>query len=288
MTAAHFTEVLFIGYFTAAGVYSTLIFLITRNRPFLYYAALMDAAALAQLVFAGDLLGMAPGSERLLLFRLGSYTLFGIAQAAAALAFFAAWPVAPSYRRTVYAVLGLNLLMLAAQAALPADVPLQMAGHGLFLGLLLVCGACGRKQAKEGNESARFYVAGYAAAALGIVLSTLAHVLGWGNWPEYFFQIGITWQGALLALGLAGNYAKPRPAHGGEEPPFVRCAFDLGVEKRRGALRRPRRDPGRCARSQSVRSAVRARSIGHLAAAHCEHVLGLLPQQGGCVCAVRR
>jgi diguanylate cyclase (GGDEF)-like protein len=222
MTPAHFTEVLFIGFFTAAGVYSALIYLISRDRPFLIYAALMDATGIAQLVFAGDLFGLSTGSARLLVFRSFCYAAFFVAQAAFAWTFLPLKAQMPRLSMALSIVLALNLAALGAQLGTAPAGPYQMLDHALFFTLLAVCGAAGVRGAATGGEAARFYTAGFFGAALGIALSALAQLASWGNWPEYFFQLGVAWQGLMLALALAAGYAKLDPLTGVKS----RRAFD--------------------------------------------------------------
>ncbi|HET7815768.1 MAG TPA: 7TM diverse intracellular signaling domain-containing protein, partial [Candidatus Baltobacteraceae bacterium] len=158
MTPGHFTEVLFVGFFTAAGLYSALIYLITRDRPFLLYAALMDASAAAQFVFAGDLLGLQAGTGRLLVFRSVCYAAFFLAQAGFARAYLRL-STAPERTSTVLSVvLGLNIVALAAGMRGGPAGPYQFIDHALFVLLLAVCGYAGLTQARGGDEGARFYV----------------------------------------------------------------------------------------------------------------------------------
>lgn len=222
MTPAHFTEVLFIGFFTAAGLYSALIYLISRDRPFLVYAALMDATAIAQLVFAGDLFGMSPGSARLLIFRSCCYAAFFVAQAAFAWTFLRLRTQMPAVSHALSGVLALNLGALGVQLLTPATGPYQMLDHALFFALLALCGAAGLRPASAGDEPAKFYIAGFAGATVGVLLSAFAQALNWGNWAEYFFQFGVAWQGLLLALALAAVYTKLDPLTGVKS----RRAFD--------------------------------------------------------------
>lgn len=222
MTAGHFTEVLFTGFFTAAGLYSALIYLITRDRPFLLYAALMDASAAAQFVFAGDLLGLQAGTERLLVFRCVCYAAFFLAQAAFARAYLRLGPAPARISTALTVVLGLNLAALAVAMRWGPAGPYQFVDHALFVLLLATCGAAGVAQARGGDEGARFYVAGFAGALAAMVASAAADALHWGAWPEYLFQLGVAWEGALLALALANGYAKVDPLTGLKS----RAAFD--------------------------------------------------------------
>lgn len=221
MTPAHFTEVLFIGFFTAAGLYSALLFLITRDRPFLLYAALMDTAAAAQLVFAGDLMGLERGTRELAVFRTVCYLAFFMAQAGFTWSYLRLAITSPKTARVLGIILAVNLAALFVQLGGLAG-PYQAVNHVLFVVLIGACGWAGVAGLRAGDESARYFVLGYGGAAFGMVLSGVAEALHLGSWPEYFFQFAVAWQGALLALALSGAYAKLDPLTGVKS----RHAFD--------------------------------------------------------------
>jgi diguanylate cyclase (GGDEF)-like protein len=122
---------------------------------------------------------------------------------------------APFYARSVLLLLVLNLLALT----LPSAGGLS---HVLFLALLGACGAAAWSAAASGQEDARFYALGYAGAFAGATASGISQSLALGSWPEYCFQFGVAWQGALLALALASRYAKIDPLTGAKS----RLAFE--------------------------------------------------------------
>lgn len=213
MSLAHFTEVLFIGFFTAAGLYGGLLFLMTRDRAFLSYAALMDAMAAAQLVFAPDLVARALHGSSPALYRSLALAAFFIAETAFAWSFLQLRSRQRNYAAIVSSLLALNLIALAVQYVYPRE-PFITAGHVLFLALLALCGAAAWESATSGTDDARYYVVAFAGAFLGAFSSGVAQGLGLINWPEYFFQFGIAWQGAVLALAMASRYTKIDPLTG--------------------------------------------------------------------------
>ncbi len=210
MSAAHFTEVLFIGFFTSAGLFSALLFLITRDRPFLWYAALMDTMAAAQIVFSPDLLGLA--GIALVLYRTVSFAVFFGAEAGFALTFLQLRTRAVRYANAIAIVLILNLLGLVLEVFTGAREPYRTLEHLLFVALLAICGAAAWPS--TGLEEARFYVAGFAGAIVGAISSGVSQSLNLGSWAEYCFQFGVAWQGALVGLALANRYAKTDPLTG--------------------------------------------------------------------------
>lgn len=214
MSTAHFTEVLFIGFFTAAGLYSALVFLITRDRPFLWYAALADTMAAAQLVFSPDLLPLIAHGTALLLYRAIAFGLFFAAQVAFVRAFLQLPARSPRYMRTLWVLLALNLAGLVFPFVTSAQEPYLTIDHLLFLALLAACGLAAWGSASTGSEEARYYVLAYAGALAGALASGAAQWMHIANWAEYFFQFGIAWEGALLAVALASRYAKVDPLTG--------------------------------------------------------------------------
>lgn len=214
VSTAHFTEVLFIGFFTAAGLYSALVFLITRDRPFLWYAALADTMAAAQLVFSPDLLPFIAHGTALLAYRAIAFGLFFAAQVAFARAFLQLPTRSPKYMRALWVLLVLNLAALAFPFITSAHEPYASIGHLFYVTLLAACGLAAWGSATTGLEEARYYVLAYAGALAGSLASGATQSLGFSNWAEYFFQFGVAWEGALLALALASRYAKVDPLTG--------------------------------------------------------------------------
>lgn len=214
MSTAHFTEVLFIGFFTAAGLYSALVFLITRDRPFLWYAALTDTMAAAQLVFSPDLLPMIAHGSALLAYRTIAFALFFAAQVAFVRAFLQLPARSPQYMRALWILLGLNIAGLIVPFFTAAAQPYAAIDHVLFLALLAACGLAAWGSASTGSEEARYYVFAFGGALAGALASGAAQWAGMPNWAEYFFQFGLAWEAALLALALASRYAKVDPLTG--------------------------------------------------------------------------
>lgn len=199
----HFTEVLFVGFFTAAGLYSALVFLITRDRPFLWYAALMDAMAAAQLVFSPDLIPMISHGAALIAYRVIAFSLLFAAQVAFVRSFLQLHTRAPRYMLVLWILLAINI----AGVLTPFH-------HALFLLLLGACGLAAWQSATTGLDEARYYVLAFAGALAGAIASGAAQLMGTDSWAEYFFQFGVAWEGALLALALASRYAKVDPLTG--------------------------------------------------------------------------
>lgn len=214
VSTAHFTEVLFVGFFTAAGLYSALVFLMTRDRAFLWYAALMDAMAIAQFVFSPDLIAVISHGAGLLTYRAGAFALLFGAQVTFARSFLQLQSRSPAYMRLLWVLLALNVAALIFPFVGLAAEPYQTAAHLLFLALLAACGLAAWESASTGLDEARFYVVAFAGALAGALASGAAQWVHLQNWAEYFFQFGLAWEGALLALALASRYAKVDPLTG--------------------------------------------------------------------------
>ncbi|HEY9180179.1 MAG TPA: 7TM diverse intracellular signaling domain-containing protein, partial [Candidatus Baltobacteraceae bacterium] len=190
MSTAHFTEVLFIGFFTAAGLYSALVFLITRDRPFLWYAALMDTMAATQLIFSPDLIPAISHGSALLAYRTVTLALFFSAQVAFVRAFLQLHTRWPALMRALWAVLALNLAALVFPFVTGAAEPYLTIAHVLFLVLLGVCGVAAWQNASTGLDEARYYVIAFGGALAGAIASGATQSLAIAGWPEYFFQFG--------------------------------------------------------------------------------------------------
>jgi diguanylate cyclase (GGDEF)-like protein len=214
VSTAHITEVLFIGFFTAAGLYSALVFLITRDRPFLWYAALADTMAAAQLVFSPDLLPVLAHGAAPLVYRTIAFALFFGAQVMFVRSFLQLAARSPRYMRILWVLLGLNVAALVIPFLTAAREPYIAIAHLLFLALLTACGLAAWGSATTGSEEARYYVLAFAGALAGAMASGAAQWMQLGHWPEYLFQFGVAWEGALLALALASRYAKVDPLTG--------------------------------------------------------------------------
>jgi diguanylate cyclase (GGDEF)-like protein len=214
VNAAHFTEVLFVGFFTAAGLYSALVFLITRDRPFLWYAALMDAMAAAQLVFYPDLVPQISHGAALLAYRTVAFALLFAAQVAFVRAFLQLQTRSPKYMRALWVLLAVNIAGLALAFITAGAEPYRTIDHVLFLLLLGACGLAAWESASTGLDEARYYVVAFAGALAGAIASGAAEWMGSNVWAEYCFQFGLAWEGALLALAIASRYAKVDPLTG--------------------------------------------------------------------------
>lgn len=214
MSTAHFTEVLFVGFFTAAGLYSALVFLLTRDRPFLWYAALMDAMAAAQLVFSPDLIPVISHGTALLVYRAAAFGLLFAAEVTFVRAFLQLQTRSPQYMRLLWILLAVNIAGLAFPFITAGQEPYRTIDHALFLILLGACGLAAWQSASTGLDEARYYVVAFGGALAGSIASGAAQWTGLDNWAEYFFQFGVAWQGALLGLALASRYAKVDPLTG--------------------------------------------------------------------------
>lgn len=237
MSTPHVTEVLFIGFFTAAGLYSALVYLITRDRPFLWYAALMDAMAAAQLVFSPDLIPVLSHGNVPLVYRAVAFALLFSAEVAFVRAFLQLHTRSPRYMRALWVLLGINIAALAIGFITPGE-PYRSIDHLLFLALLAACGLAAWSSASTGLDEARFYVLAFAGALAGALASGAAQWMGANAWAEYFFQFGVAWEGALLALALSSRYAKVDPLTGAKSrhafEERLSAAWRFAVKQRSG------------------------------------------------------
>lgn len=238
MSLAHFTEVLFIGFFMAAGLYGGLLFLMTRDQVFLAYAALMDAMAAVQLVFAPELVRQVFHAFPPQAYRMAALALLFAAEAGFAWTFLQMRTRLARYATALGAALLLNIAALFFEYAAPDNALTIAAGHLLFFALLGICGAAAWESISSGARDARYYATAFAGALVGAAGAALTQQMQLGNWPEYLFQFGIAWQGALLALALAGRYTQIDPLTGAKSREAfeerLRATWEISEKRRTG------------------------------------------------------
>lgn len=212
------------GFFAAIGLYNTLIYFVTSDRAFLWYAVLMDTIAGVQFVFAPHLIGVAPG-EALFIYRSAIFTLFFSAEVIFAWTFLRLPVRFPAYAKAAAGLLALNVAAAGLDRVFGPSALHRSIDHALFLGLIGTCAAAAWDGASAGQEDARYYFTAYAglfAAALGVAIADLA---GATHFSVYFFQAGVLWQAGLLTIALGSRYFKLDPLTGVKS----RRAFDEGL-----------------------------------------------------------
>jgi diguanylate cyclase (GGDEF)-like protein len=238
VSLAHFTEVLFVGFFMAAGLYGGLLFLMTRDRVFLAYAALMDALAAAQLVFAPELVHQIFPAFPPQAYRMAALALLFAAEAGFAWAFLHMRVRLRAYATLLGTALLLNIVALFFEYADPGNTLYAGAGHLLFLGLLAIAAAASWESLSNGARDARFYFAGFAGAFAGAAASAIVQQVQLGPMPEYLFQFGVAWQGALVAVALASRYTQIDPLTGAKSRDAfeqrLRAAWEMAEKRRTG------------------------------------------------------
>jgi diguanylate cyclase (GGDEF)-like protein len=239
MSLAHFTDVLFVGFFMAAGLYGGLLFLMTRDRVFLAYAALMDALAAVQLVFAPELVQQVFPAFPPHAYRMAALALLFAAETGFAWTFLRVRVRLRPYATALGSVLLLNIVALFLEYADPDNVVYIATGHLLFLALLGLAAAAAWESLSQGARDARYFFNGFVGAFAGALVAAVLQQMQLGAWPEYAFQFGVAWQGALLAAALASRYTQMDPLTGAKS----REAFEERLratwavaEKRRSGL----------------------------------------------------
>jgi diguanylate cyclase (GGDEF)-like protein len=222
------------GFFAAIGLYNTLIYFVTSDRAFLWYAVLMDTIAGVQFVFAPHLIGVA-GGDSLVMYRMLIFGLFFCAEVIFAWTFLRIPIRFPRFAQAIAILLAANLLALGLDRLLGPSPAHRALDHVLFLALLATCAAAAWSGMTVGQEDARYYLVAYGGLFVCAGASAACDYFGVPRWPVYFFQLGALWQAALLTLALASRYFKLDPLTGVKS----RRAFDEGLLRAyRGALRR--------------------------------------------------
>ncbi len=212
------------GFFAAIGLYNTLIYFVTSDRAFLWYAVLMDTIAGVQFVFAPHLIGVAPG-EALLIYRSVIFALFFSAEVIFAWTFLRLATRFPAYAKAVAALLAVNVAAVGLDRIFGPSALHRTIDHALFLSLIATCAAAAWKGAAAGQEDARYYLTAYGGLFLTAFAGAAGELAGLERLSVYFFQAGALWQAGLLTIALGSRYFKLDPLTGVKS----RRAFDEGL-----------------------------------------------------------
>ena len=213
------------GFFAAIGLYNTLIYFVTGDRAFLWYALLMDSLAGVEFVFTPNLIGM--GGEALLVYRVGVFAVFFTIEAIFSWTFLRLNVRSPRDARIVAITLAANLLALGLSQVFAPSAIHRGVDHLLFLGLLAACALPAWSGASLGQEDSRYYFIGFGALFAGSLASGILDLASMQAAAQICFQVGVFAQAALLTLALASRYFKLDPLTGVKS----RRAFDEGLPR---------------------------------------------------------
>jgi len=198
---------IFVGFFAAIGLYNALLFCVTRDRPFAWYAAAMFSMIGLQAVF--------PPFVGTLVAHVGRDGMHGYRVVALCAYYVCLVGFTRSFLETrrrfarldlwLVGLLAANLAGIVLEGALPATLWHDVVDEALNFGLLATCLAAGIWTARRGETSARYFNIAFAGAVLGILINDLNGRFHWAPWLDYALQTGVAWEGLFLALALANR-----------------------------------------------------------------------------------
>ena len=207
MTSAG-AALLFVGFFSAIGLYNALVYCTTRDRPFLWYFGIMASMAAIEVLFEPSLLGIsvARNSFGLNVLRPAILIAFFASEAGFAISFLRLPEHLPRYVRAIVVLLSVNIAGIILENALPATALHRVLDDLALFAFLGTCAAAGARSRRLGHYNARYYLLAFAGACAGVVINDVAQDLAWHNAiAAYSFQTGMAWEGLFLALALAGR-----------------------------------------------------------------------------------
>jgi len=195
----------FLGFFAAIGLFNALLYCVTRDRPFGWYAGAMASMVAIQLLFppfGGDL-AQAWGPGGFAVYRVAALIAYYLCLVGFTRAFLAVGRRFPALDRTLVVLLAANVLGIALESWLPPAVWHDALDDALNFGLLAVCIAAGIRTSRAGESSAKYFVIAFVGAVIGIAVNDLNARFHWVYWVNYALQAGVAWEALFLALALA-------------------------------------------------------------------------------------
>ncbi|HZT12344.1 MAG TPA: diguanylate cyclase [Candidatus Baltobacteraceae bacterium] len=195
---------IFIGFFGAIMLYNALIYAITRDPPFGWYAALTASMLGVQLVLDPSLAGLPPGQDGGLLrtFALCAYLICVVGFVSSYLHLRSEVPRVDAVLKIL---LVLNLGGVVLEPVLARSIAHTVADDVLLFAMLGLCLWAGLRSAAIGREDARYYVLAFAGAIAGVAINDFAEDLRAGGAFLYAFPAGVAFEALFLALALASR-----------------------------------------------------------------------------------
>jgi diguanylate cyclase (GGDEF)-like protein len=195
----------FLGFFAAIGLFNGLLYCVTRDRPFAWYAGAMGSMIAIQLLFPPFGAGLADafGPGGFAVYRVAALIAYYICLVAFARAFLEVRRRFPELDRILVILLAANVLGIALESWLPSTVWHDVLDDILNFGLLAACIVAGIRTARAGESSAKYFIIAFVGAVVGIALNDLNGRFHWAYWVNYALQAGVAWEALFLALALA-------------------------------------------------------------------------------------
>ena len=196
---------LFAGFFGAIGLYNALVFFITRDKPFAWYAALMAAMFAVQAIFDPWLLGVPQDGVAQTVFRATALIGYFACMVGFVSSYLHLREELPRIDAMLKVLLVLNVAGVALEDVLPRSLAHSTADDVLLFSMLAVGLWAGLRSALLGRDDARYYVLAFAGALAGVAVNDVAGDLRLGGAWVYAFAGGVAWEALFLALALASR-----------------------------------------------------------------------------------
>ena len=197
----------FVGFFLAIGLFNLLLYVVLRDPPFLWYAGIMASMIGIEIVTTPlvhrQLESFGPAGPPVL--RILSLWAYFACITFFSRSFLRIRRYMPALDLTLFILLALNVVFIAAESLLNELWPLAWLDDALLGALLLALLLCGVLMYRRGDLTARYYIIAFAGAALGIIINDIAtsRLLLHASWLVYSLQIGIAWEAIFLAVAMA-------------------------------------------------------------------------------------
>lgn len=197
----------FVGFFAAIGLYNALLYGVTRDRPFAWYAAAMFSMIVLQAQFPpyAAILSIRLGPDGMAIYRIVALVGYYVCLVGFTRSFLEVPRRFPAIDRWIVGLLLANLAAILVQNRLPDSLAHDVLDETLNFGLLAACMAAGIATARNGANSARYFTVAFAGAVIGVFIDDLNGRFGWSPWLAYALQAGIAWEALFLALALANR-----------------------------------------------------------------------------------
>jgi diguanylate cyclase (GGDEF)-like protein len=200
---------IFLGFFTAIGLYNGLVFVLTRERPFLWYTGIMASMVCFQIGLEPWPVHVLPPRLQYVYEGVTSFLYFGCIVGFAR-SFLRLPARRPALDRLLLALFALMTLAIALQHVLPYTRLHSVLEDVLLLGLLATCLVAGLSTMRSGDAAARYYVIGFACVMLGVAVEDIGlelHSISarYQNVWQSFYELGVAAEALFLALALAAR-----------------------------------------------------------------------------------
>ncbi|HEV3154803.1 MAG TPA: diguanylate cyclase [Candidatus Baltobacteraceae bacterium] len=195
----------FTGFFGAIALYNALVFFITRDKPFAWYAGLMASMFAIQGIFDPWLFGLPADSTDGGLFRTIALSAYFVCAVGFVTSYLHLREDLPRVDLLLKILLVMNLAGVALEFAIPPSFYHSLIDDTMLFAMLAASLWAGMRSASIGREDARFYVTAFAGAIAGLAVGDISEDFHMRGAWIYAFPGGVAWEALFLALALASR-----------------------------------------------------------------------------------